>query len=528
HALIARVVTDADLAGPVSTAPYYVSRQTQLLITSGYGAVPVVEGAVNLDRTDDRLGLVRARYFYVGPAPAEQVLHGADPVEPAHGTVRTVAYLDRVMLRERILWVAPHDRLSFTIGDRVPPVHDLHPTPRDAPVPQTPEGRRAQKAARSRLRSREFRDAWVFTDKVHAARDNAEHLFSYVREHHRELNAFFVVEEGTACWDRLRAVHGRRVVAHGSHRWRVLMAHCTEYISSHCDAAILTPPALLDFLEPTWRFSLVDHGVRKDDNSAWLNRRPLDMIVTTTPGETASLVGESGYALTGREVVQSGMPRMDRLLDLGRSTPPDQRRLLLVSPTWRNWLVPALEGGSQRRRLVDEALTSQFVVAWTRLLADPALADVCTRHDLDLTLLAHPNLEALLEHLELPAHVRTATYADVDVQETFARTRLLVTDYSSIAFDLAYIERPLVYYQFDAERFRSGQHTFRPGWFVQEEHGFGPATSTHDEAVAAIVAGVEAGPTPSAPYDARIAATFPERDGNCAARTLAGIRRGRE
>lgn len=526
HRLIAEVVTGADLGGPLATAPYYVSRQTRLLMSSGYGAEALVEGAVNLDRTDDRLGLVRARYFYVGPAPVEQVRHGNQPVEPAYGKARTVSYLDRVLLRERICWVPVHDELSFTVGDRVPPVHDQHPAPRTTPVPSTPEGLRAQKAAASWLRSREFKDAWVFTDKVHAARDNAEHLFGYVREHHRDINAFFVVEEGTRCWDRLRALHGRRVVAHGSHRWRVLMAHCTEYLSSHCDAAILTPAALLDFFEPAWRFSLLDHGVRKDDNSAWMNRRPLDLIVSTIPAETESLIGESGYVFTGKEVVQSGLPRFDRLLHLGRQTAPADRRLLLVAPTWRNWLVPGLTGGSQRRGLVAEALASDFVTAWTRLLADPELAALCERHDLDLTLLPHPNLEAMLPHLDLPAHVRTITYADTDIQQVFARTRLLVTDYSSIAFDLAYIERPLVYFQFDVERFRSGEHTFRPSYFFPEEHGFGPATRDHDETVAAIVAAVEAGPDPGAPYDARIAATFPERDGGCCARTLAGVRRG--
>lgn len=527
---IAALVADADLVGTIDAARFFVSRQTKNASRVGFDDLDWVDGQVTLDRRDTRLGLVRARYYYRGAEAEEVVRHGSSPVAVEWTTRRSIEFLGRPLLRERVLWVPAAEDLAIELGGTPARLVDAMP-PVDAPdpEPQTAEGRRAQKEARSRWRTREFRDAWVFTDKVHAAGDNAEHLFTHVRAHHREINAFFVVEAGTESFARLSTVHGRRVVAHGSHRWRVLMACCTEYVSSHCDTAITHPPALLDFLTPRWRFSMINHGVRKDDSSPWLNKRPLDMLVTTTPAETEFLTGDdSNYVFTGKEVVESGLPRLDRLLELGRSVAPADRRLLLVAPTWRNWLVPGLAGDGQRRSLAEGALDSEYVARWTGLLADRDLAALCERHGLELTLLPHPNLEALLGHLDLPDHVRTAAYAGTGIQELFARTRLLVTDYSSVAFDLAYLDRPVVYFQFDHDEFTSGRHTFQPGYFDQREHGFGPATATHAEAVAAIVASVEAGPDPVAPYDARIATTFPVRDGGCCERTLAGIRGARD
>lgn len=518
HSRIRALVTGLRPAAALRTAPYYLSRPTRLALEHGYAGGSGTDDRVLLDAYDERSGLVRARYLFTGTPPVEVLSHGDRPVAPEHHKVREVDLLDQPVLRERILWLRPDPDLRVRLDGTDVKVLDRLPAPEEAPAEQVGTGWRER---------REFRNAWVVMDKIHVGRDNGEHLFTYLRSHHRRVNAFFVVEEGTPCWDRLRARYGRRVVAHGSPRWLALMAHCVEYISSHCDAAITDPPALRGVVVPAWRFSLIDHGVRKDDGSAWLNNRPLDLIVASTHDEFASLAGDgTKYVFTTKEVVLTGMPRLDRLRSLGQQVAPSDRRLLLVAPTWRNWLVPPLVPGSQRRELEADALRSEFVASWTALLVDPRLAALCAEHGLDLTLLPHPNLEAMLPHLELPDHVRTVTYADADVQELFAASRVLVTDYSSVAFDLAYIDRPVVYFQFDVDRFRSGEHTLRPGYFRQELHGFGPTADTVDEAVAAIGATVRSGPAPEPLYAARSAAAFGDRDGNCCARTVAAIRSG--
>ncbi|RAE40652.1 hypothetical protein DN540_40030, partial [Burkholderia multivorans] len=63
---------------------------------------------------------------------------------------------------------------------------------------------------------------------------------------------------------------------------------------------------------------------------------------------------------------------------------------------------------------------------------------------------------------------------------------VLVTDLSSVAFDAAFIDRPVVYFQFDTESIYGGGHTTKPGYFSFENGGFGPVVSTVAEAVDAI------------------------------------------
>ena len=106
------------------------------------------------------------------------------------------------------------------------------------------------------------------------------------------------------------------------------------------------------------------------------------------------------------------------------------------------------------------------------------------------------------------------------MQEFFARARVLVTDYSSIAFNAAYLERPVVYYQFDADDVLEGGHVGRRGYFDYRRDGFGPVADSQDEAVGATSRRLANGPAPGPEYQARI-----ERDFTAARRRLLRARR---
>ena len=53
-------------------------------------------------------------------------------------------------------------------------------------------------------------------DRVHDADDNGERLFEYLRASRPDINAWFVLERGSADWKRLRNAGVRRMVAYGT------------------------------------------------------------------------------------------------------------------------------------------------------------------------------------------------------------------------------------------------------------------------------------------------------------------------
>lgn len=544
HALMRRIVRylDPEVVESFSVVPLRGAARDILL--HAYRDEPWVSSYALADRLDSRQGLVRIVYRFTGETPDDQVLSGGEVTTPAYTKVRALYHHGRPLLRERIHWVPAARALRLVVDGRVrelrfsqPPVPARSLSParlRQALQPRRKVGgttsgvawrdRLLLRVARSRPVSRRLRKSWVLMDRIHNADDSAEHLFQHLRSTRTDIDAFFVVQRGTPDWKRLRAAYGRRVVAHGSVLWKLLMLNCRHLVSSHADIAVCRPPAITSLATPAYRFTFLQHGVIKDDLSSWLNHRPLDVFVTSTQQEHASIVGDdTPYIYTGRETKLTGLPRFDLLFEQGQRFGPAQRDLVLVCPTWRVWLVPPLKSGSQRRELVDGIEETDYVQEWLAVLRSKELADAAARHGLKLAFLPHPNMDVLAGRLDLPAHVEVMSFEGRDVRELFARSAVLITDYSSVAFNAAYLDRPVVYFQFDRERMTQGGHVGRAGYFDYGRDGFGPVTETADAAVAAAVDIVDRGRTPDQVFLDRAAATFPQRDGRCRERVVAAI-----
>jgi glycosyltransferase involved in cell wall biosynthesis/CDP-glycerol glycerophosphotransferase (TagB/SpsB family) len=501
-----------------------------------------------VDKVDMDQRLMRATYRYTGPAPAEVFVVEGSMVKPTHAKHRSVVYFGRTLLRERIVWL-PFGTLRIVLDGRdidvrteeperpahhlrgavIREAHDatLTDEERSGPPPPKPtiRDRAVLALSRSRLARRYFSGAWVLIDRIHDADDSAEHLFRYLRKHRRRVNAWFVIESGTPDHARLRKDGYKRVVPHGSLRWQLLMLNCRHLISSHAEVLIFWPEPITRLITPTWRTAFLQHGVTKDDLSGWLNRKDFDIFITSTVAEQASVTGDTTtYRYTTREARLTGLARFDRIRAAGAAFPPERRDLVLIAPTWRYWLVDQSDTDTHRR-VVDIASfeNSEYARNWLGLIRSPELRDLAERNGLTIGLLLHPNMQSVVSQVELPPHVRLFSFEGQNVQETFARAWVVVTDYSSMAFNAAYIDRPLVYFQFDRDKFFAGGHPGKPGYFNYERDGFGPVVVDIDGAEKAITEAVEQGPNPAPEYSARIAEAFPNRDGKCCERVANAI-----
>ena len=107
-------------------------------------------------------------------------------------------------------------------------------------------------------------------------------------------------------------------------------------------------------------------------------------------------------------------------------------------------------------------------------------------------------------------------------QDLISQAALVITDYSSLSFDAAYIGSPSVYYQFDKESFFS-DHTYQPGYFSYEEDGFGPVVSTEEGVLEWVRIFIDRQGVMDEEYQARINSVFSNRDGKCCSRIYEAI-----
>ncbi|MCM1013141.1 PGL/p-HBAD biosynthesis glycosyltransferase Rv2957/MT3031 [Brevibacterium casei] len=499
---------------------------------------------VQVQQFDAKKKLVKLRYRFTGERPDEVLKFRGLEAEPMYAKTRAMKYLGRPLLFERILWVSARGTITISLNGMDVPITESLPTPKQfvlrparaekrGPAPRDRATRSHSRTRRHRNVSiddrittaladsprlrRKFKDAWVFMDRMDKAGDNAEHLFKYVRSSQKNCNAWFVLDKDSPDWARLKAEGVDRLIAHGSRLWKALCLNAELLVSSNIERNLTHPFKLSNGRQPQWDHVFLQHGVTKDDLSGWLNTKTPRLVVTTTEPEHQSIVGDGGaYALSNKETMMTGMPRYDRLALLDASRKDSPSSTITFMPTWRRGLVDALATIDDPSRRGDLLRQSDWWLQWSALMRSQELRDFAGKHDLRLRFVPHPSIDKHIEQRDLPDDVELVRHADMDFQSALVDSRLMVTDTSSVAFDAAFIDRPVVYFQFDVDNIYGGGHTARPGYFSFDNDGFGPVVSTASEAVAAIVSLVSGDDPRIAEFARRRSATFTlPKTGNC-------------
>ena len=186
----------------------------------------------------------------------------------------------------------------------------------------------------------------------------------------------------------------------------------------------------------------------------------------------------------------TGIPRFDTLLAAQRTYPAERRRILYM-PTWRD-NVPRASDGNRRPCF-------QGIIEF---LCNPALDQLLEHYDATLNVFFHMNIgekdrAAILDERLWSRRVRRARLSDP--QRLFAEAGLLITDYSSVAWDMLYLDKPVIFYQFDVNEYSSD----RGGYVSLRSDLPGPITHTADETICALASYLSGELTAQAEYAAR-------------------------
>lgn len=359
------------------------------------------------------------------------------------------------------------------------------------------------------------RQLWLISDRSEEGGDNGEVLFRYLRRHHPEIDVRFTVDRPSETARRLAAVGP--VVPWKSWRRKIttLLADCL--ISSQAQDAFVNPFGVYGkwyrCLLKDKPFVFLQHGVIKDDMSAELSRdrRHIAGFVTSSDRERASIL-DGGYGYTAKQVWLTGLPRFDEL----ESRPA---KLVLIMPTWRLWLMSGQDPSSGRWLLGEKFAESGFLAFYRALLSDERLLAACRRMGYRISFLLHPNMMSARRFFAGNDVVEVCGEG-ASYRELLSTGSLLVTDYSSTAFDFAYMRKPVVYAHFDVEQFFSGGHTYGKGYFDYRRDGFGEVETTLDALVGRIVGYLEAGCELHTAYRQRIDGFFAFSGGGCCRRVV--------
>ncbi len=357
--------------------------------------------------------------------------------------------------------------------------------------------------------SHRYNNCWIIMDRELYADDNAEHLYRYIAKNYPETPIWFVLMKESKDWPRLQK-EGFKLLAFGSLEHKVALRRCSKIISSQADTCMTDY-----FGTGTLRdkqFVFLQHGVTKDDLSRWLNGKiRIDLFVTTTEPEYLSIGSKnSRYKYFKKEVKLTGFPRYDSLLNGNTGT-----QKILIMPTWRSYIVGSSKNGGVVRHLNDSFMGTEYARAWKSLIQNTRLEGLHERYGYDVIFLPHPNIRPYLEQFEVPSFISIPP-KDTCYQQLFQESSVIITDYSSVAFDMAFLKKAVLYYQFDEATFFSGIHSYQKGYFDYRRDGFGPVVTEEDALFRELEVILKNEGNPAPMYLERMEATFPFRDGkNC-------------
>jgi CDP-glycerol glycerophosphotransferase (TagB/SpsB family) len=232
--------------------------------------------------------------------------------------------------------------------------------------------------------------------------------------------------------------------------------------------------------------------------------------VVATKAEYESIF-EADYFYPKKNVWLTGMPRYDRLYR-------DEQKYITIMPTWRK----SLSGGVTAKgewTIGDTFAESNYFKFYNALLNHPRLLDAAQERGYQVCFMPHPNITPAIPLFDHDSRVNF-WQADKSYRDVFAQSDLIVTDYSSVAFDFAYLRKPLVYAQFDREEFFSGSHSYTEGYFNYQTDGFGEIKENMEDLVDCLIEYMDNGCQLKEEYRERIEHTFAFSDQNCCARVL--------
>lgn len=363
------------------------------------------------------------------------------------------------------------------------------------------------------------KEIWLISDRTSVANDNGMHLFKYIsslKENDKEV--YFVIDKKSKDYNKMKE-YGK-VVAHNTIKYKLLFLLSDKIISSQADIWVYNAFGRSSrFYRDLYNFKFVflQHGITKDDISDWLNiyNKDISMFVTAAEEEYKSILN-GNYYYDDSIVKLTGFPRYDNLVD-------SSKKLIAIMPTWRQNLSGKINRSSGTREYNPDFIESDYYKFYNNLINDEKLLKKMSEKGYKGIFVVHPS--HMENGIDFQANdVFETINGFADYQKIFKEANLLVSDFSSVPFDFAYMHKPVLYSQFDKETFFNS-HLYNEGYFDYEDDGFGPVAYDYESTVNEIIKFIDNDCKINKKYDQRINKFYRFHDKNNCKRVYEEIKK---
>lgn len=323
------------------------------------------------------------------------------------------------------------------------------------------------------------RELWLFSKHGNDTGDNAFVFFKYIRKEHPEIHSIYVVDKKYPK-EYEEAKNAGEVVQFRSLRHKYLFLRADKIITSHVgDSEPWDYEKVMELRKkhPGWaakhKIIHLQHGVI-DKNVSHIydsSLRPVDLFICSTKAEAEYTKKTLHY--DDRHIALTGLARWDELTG---AVP--EKKILLIPRYRRDVMVQLPEN---KIKLKYHFMQTEYYKQYQSLINNKRLQELLEENDYKLIFYPHYEVQPLMGCFHTNcSNIIFADHENTRLDDLLKCCSLMITDYSSVAFDFGYMRKPVIYYQFDREGFES---EYGGSYFDHERDGFGPVVYAADEVV---------------------------------------------
>lgn len=328
------------------------------------------------------------------------------------------------------------------------------------------------------------RHIWVTFDKLYKAGDNGEYMYQHLRRNHPEVDTYYIIDKTAPEYERMVREDKDHILVQGTRRCQIYTLLSEVLLATQASVSMRYDPQnlLLRYNKDLLRGQIVciQHGLTMQKIAQYQNRRfdNTRLYCLASPYELKNM-SHPIYGYEADMLKMTGLARYDGLVNR-------DQKIILITPSWRRNVTLA-SVGSVRRPHNDSFRQSSYFKVYNSLINDKKLIECAKRTGYRIVYLLHPVMSAQIDDFDRNDYVELVpATGEVSYEKILCESSLMVTDYSGVQFDFAYMRKPVVYYHPTELPPHYGD-----GGMNYETMGFGPICVSHQQVVDELCAAME-------------------------------------
>lgn len=316
---------------------------------------------------------------------------------------------------------------------------------------------------------------WLTYDKLYKGGDCGEYFYKYMLTQNDNIKPAYVINKDCDDAKRLRA-DGLKPLYYGSMKNKLYYLNADVIFATHGGVhsfnGITNSQAkyVSDLIHSD--VTCIQHGLSVQQLAQELNRvfNNTKRYYCASKYEIKNLEHPI-YGYEDKSILKlTGIPRYDGLVS-------NDKKQILITPTWRAYIsMPPVMG--QARPYYPEFKNTNYYKLYCNLLKDEKLIKTARKCGYKLIYLLHPIISSQIVDYPKIDGIEIIPATSVNYEKILTESSLMLTDYSGVQFDFAYMRKPVVYYHPP----KLPPH-YKEGGFFYDSMGFGEICTEHEEIV---------------------------------------------